>query len=307
MLIAAVLGVALAVFSPTSAPAPIPVLLDTDLGSDVDDAYALVCAVLHPSLEVVAITTAHDPNGQRARLVTRLLRATGREDVPVFVGRSSPQSPHITLEPWAEGVEGFDPPAESAPEAIVRIAGEYGGRLTLIAVGPQTNVAEALALEPRLPRMVRRLVFMGGSYRVGYGGSSVPCPEWNIYRDVAAAQAVAQSGMRMTMVPLDVTATFVPTEGDMQRLKGSPSPHAAALYELSVMYGERGGPFPPVLYDVMAILQAADPMTCRAERARISVDDAGNTVPVAGRPTMTVCTDTDYEAAMAAAWEVLGL
>jgi len=287
--------------------APLKAILDTDIGSDVDDCYAVTCAVRHPGLEVVAITTEHDPDLARARLVHRLLKALGQDDIPVYPGYNKPgDPPKYAYAEWGEE-DDYIAPEETAPEIIARLASQRPGELALIAIGPQTNIGEALVLDPDLPKQIAKLVAMAGSYKVGYNGAAEPSAEWNVVQDIAAARAVAAAGFEYTLVGLDVCGRIVPTEEQMSRLAAGTSPWCAALSELSSMYRDWGGPYPPILFDVMAVLQAAQPDTCATERVHITVDDQGFTRATDGVPNTTVCVTTDQAAAAATEWTVLGL
>ena len=95
------------------------------------------------------------------------------------VTNSTERSPHYSYGSWAEDHTWY-PPEETAPEAIVRLANERPGELTLVAIGPQRNVAEALRLDPTAARKLKSFVCMAGSYKIGYGGAPEPHAEWNL-------------------------------------------------------------------------------------------------------------------------------
>ncbi len=301
------LGVLCVVSPGVPEPGSIPIILDTDIGSDVDDCFAVATAVSDPRLDVVAITTVHDPDSVRGRLVRKLLCAFGRLDIPIYTGRTMPGTPpHYSYGHWAEGYD-WCPPAEAAPEAIVRLASARPGELTLVAIGPQRNVADALALDPTLPRKLRGLVCMAGSYRIGYGGSPEVQAEWNVTQDIEAAQKVFASGLAITMVGLDVCGQAIPSEAQMVSLEGSRNLGHRTLASLARVYREAGGPYPPVLFDAVAVLQAADPDACETERVPIVVDDQGYTrVSDEARPHR-VCVSANQDALVAQVWSVLGV
>jgi len=287
--------------------APLKAILDTDIGSDVDDCYAVACAVRHPGLEVVAITTEHDPDLARARLVHKLLSALGKDDIPVYPGHNKPgEPPKYAYAEWGEE-DDYVAPEETAPEIIARLASQRPGELALIAIGPQTNIAAALEIDPELPRKITRFVAMAGSYKIGYNSAAEPSAEWNVVQDIAAAKAVAAAGFEYTLVGLDVCGRIVPTAEQMERLKASGSQWCVALSELSGMYRDWGGPYPPVLFDLMAVLQAAEPDTCATERVHITVDDQGFTRAQGGEANITICVSADQPGAAAREWQVLGL
>ena len=151
---------------------PLPVLFDTDIGSDVDDALALGLILAAPAeLELIAVTTVARDVRVRARIAARLLGLAGRTDVEVCAGEEAPLLRPLEAFGWWGHEErcfheGPDAPMtdEPAPERIVRAAREAPG-LEIVAVGPMTNVARALALDPGLPRRVAGLTVMGGHVR----------------------------------------------------------------------------------------------------------------------------------------------
>lgn len=298
----------LCIAAPVGPPAaPIPVILDTDIGSDVDDCFAVATAVLDPRLDVLAITTVHDPDGVRGRLVRKLLVSLNRLDIPVFTGRTSPGgSPHYSYGSWAEDHTWY-PPEETAPEAIVRLANERPGELTLVAIGPQRNVAEALRLDPTAARKLKSFVCMAGSYKIGYDGAPEPHAEWNITQDIEAAQVVFDSALPTTMVGLDVCGQAIPSATQMAELESSRNLGHRTLAALARTYGDAGGPYPPVLFDAVAVLQAADPSTCATERVPILVDDQGFTRPAGDERPHLVCVSTDQSAIVDEVWRIYGL
>ena len=209
------------------------VLLDTDLamgapGSDIDDGFALALALADPRLSVELVTTVNGNTDvdTATRLTLDLLRRFGREDVPVARGaarplvRSSPASP--------TGARRVDPPAPDGqagrpPHAAValleRVMAEPG-ELTLVAIGPLTNVALALALEPRLAQAVRQIVVMGGVY-LGHTGFAGMPGEFNFWVDPDAAAIVLASGAPLRLVGLDVTRQVRLSRDDAERLRST--------------------------------------------------------------------------------------
>jgi purine nucleosidase len=217
----------------------LPILFDTDIGSDVDDALALGVILASPAeLELVAVTTVARDTRLRARIAAHLLALAGREDVDVCPGESAPLlRPMETTFGWwgheascAGGPEAPISP-EPAPERIVRAARETAG-LDLVAVGPLTNVARALALDPELPRRVRGITIMGGHVRRVAIGERVcePGVDYNLCSDREASVAVLGAGFRTTLVSADVTLQTWLRSADLERLEAG-GPVARALAE----------------------------------------------------------------------------
>lgn len=210
------------------------VFIDCDPG--IDDAVALAYLAARPEVEIVGVGAVFGNNtvAVTADNALRLLELYGRPNVPVAVGAERPlvQAPRL-----AEHVHGGNglgdvalpepegaPVTESAAELLVRLARENPGELDVLAVGPLTNLAIALGLEPRLPELVHRLVVMGGAVEVpGNVGSHA---EANIVNDPEAAEAVFAAGFDLDLVALDITMKTVATSEWLDQLKEVPGERA---------------------------------------------------------------------------------
>lgn len=194
-------------------------IFDTDPG--VDDAMALIFAMAHPRIELVGITTVFG-NVTAPQATTNALYLTqlAKRGIPVAQGAAKPLIKHAEAPPdFIHGADGLgnlssrvassgakaDP--RSAAQFIVDCARATPSQITLVPVGPLTNVAAALALEPQLPKLIKSIVLMGGAVRVG--GNVSPVAEANIWNDPHAADAVFTAGFDLTMVGLDVTYEVV--------------------------------------------------------------------------------------------------
>jgi purine nucleosidase len=179
------------------------VIFDTDIGDDIDDAYALGFLLRSPEVQVLGVTTAFEDTHLRARLATRFLNSAGRGDVSVYEGPKTPGKSHFTQSKWAEGS-----PDRTYPDAIdfiLKTIGRDPGQVTLVAVAPLTNVGALIAKDPKTFGKLKRVVLMGGSVALGYGAKEQPDAEWNIVNDIAAAKALFGSGVPLYMMPLDST------------------------------------------------------------------------------------------------------
>ncbi|MDA0771051.1 MAG: hypothetical protein BZY79_02440 [SAR202 cluster bacterium Casp-Chloro-G4] len=187
------------------------VLIDTDPGTD--DALALILALNSPALEILGLTTVAG-NASLAlttRNALRILEYMGHPDIPVYRGASRPLKGHFTYAYYYHGPAGLTvrlptpkskPSAVAARQAIVDSAKAYPGELTLIALGPLTNVARAIQDEPALPELLKEIYVMGGAVNVP--GNVTPYAEFNIYDDAEAANVVFSSDAKITLVGLDV-------------------------------------------------------------------------------------------------------
>ncbi len=205
-------------------------IFDTDIGDDIDDAYALGFLLRSSEIELLGVTTAFGDTHLRARLTTRFLNAAGRGDVPVFQGPKTIARSDFTQRKWAEGS-----PDRTYPDAIefmLDTIRKNPGQITLVSVAPLTNVGALIEKDPKTFRKLKRVVIMGGSVEHGYGSKVQPDAEWNIANDVAAAKALFASGVPLYVMPLD--STQIPFEPAQQsELFAKKTEMARALEELT--------------------------------------------------------------------------
>lgn len=274
---------------------PKRIILDTDIGDDVDDAFALALAVASPELEVVGVTTVHGPVEKRARIARKLLNRAGRDDIPVIPGFQGCGDPNH--EPnqasWAEGT-GLQPPAQAAVDYIVQEVEAAPGEITVVAVGPLSNIAKCIAEEPSIVGEMAELVIMGGSVFKGYAGAAQPAAEHNIACDPEAARRVFDSGAKLTVVPLDATGTLALSEDDIRVLESSGAPLASVLTELMLLWHDEERRA-PVLHDPLAVATVFDASLGRFEPMRLEVTGDGLTVQASGEPTASVCLEADSQ------------
>jgi hypothetical protein len=158
------------------------------------------------------------------------------------------------------------------------------GELTLLAIGPLTNVAELLRRHPECKPWIRRLVVMGGAVNVDYEGKSPACPEWNVKEDVKAAQAVLSSGLPIVLVPLDVTWDLKLTSKKTREVLD----HGSALTDQLAALFSLGDGEPPILFDPLAALWCLDESLCELTPMRLTVDERGITRVAKGEPNVRV-------------------
>jgi purine nucleosidase len=271
-------------------------ILDTDIGDDIDDAFALALALKSPELRILGITTAFGDTELRARLVDRYLHAVGRDDIPVAAGVPTPHNNVFTqaayAQQWSAGVH-----ADGVNFLLSQIRA-HPGEVTLIAIGPLTNIQEAIKRDPAMFRKLKRVVLMGGSIYRGYDGRNgerrPPDAEWNINRDPAGAQALLAAGVPVFMMPLDSTQVHLETtEREAIFAHGSPLTDQLTLLYHQWKAGSDGHPDAPTLFDPVAVTYAIHPELCPATPLRIEVDDKGFTRPVDGPPNAEVCLKSD--------------
>ena len=204
---------------------PLPVILDVDTG--IDDSLALLYALASPEAEIVAVTCVSGNVEARQVAVNTLalLELAGRTDIDVAIGREVPLERPLETTPETHGPRGIGyaelpPPQRAISERngidlIVEAARTRPGEITLITLGPLTNLAVALEREPRLPRLLRRHVLMGGAF--GAPGNTTPTTEWNLHCDPEAARiafrAWADATSADASIPRPVALGLDVTEG----------------------------------------------------------------------------------------------
>jgi len=291
----------------------IPVVVDLDIGDDIDDSFALALLLASPEFDLRGISTAWGDTALRARLVKRLLRELGRDDVPVAEGIATKSQTAFTQARWASGphrpgiTDGTPAPlsAGASVDFLLHQAARQPGQLTLLALGPLTNVAAAIRRDPQGFRQFKQVVLMGGSVREGYSKSDYlparpPDAEYNIVADTAAAQTVFESGVPIVMMPLDATAVRL----DDQK-RAALFAHGSALTDaLTLMYQQWTNAYQPwasatpTLFDVVPVAWLLDPATCPLTPLRIAIDAQGYTREVAGTPNARVCLKVDKPAVL---------
>jgi purine nucleosidase len=263
------------------------VILDTDIGSDIDDAWALGFAMLSPDIELLGVTITDGDTRARAKMACKLLHVGGRGDVPVAVGRPTPPPDQIDLQfAWAEDFTAKQPVPQSAADFIVETVRRYPGEVTLIAVGPLQNVADALRKDPRLGTALKRVVLMSGSIAAHAWGPA-PLAEWNVVRSTADAQVVYAAGLPLTTVPLDATTYVTLKEEERERLQKHNSPLTRALETLYRLWLE-SPTSRMTLHDQLAVAETVRPGAFfgRKDTLSLVVDDKGYTKvdPARGKP-----------------------
>lgn len=276
-------------------PEKIPILLDTDIGSDVDDAFALALVLESPELDLLGVTTVSGDTEARARLAAKMLEKAGRLDVPVAAGEPGKPLP-IEQTRWAEG---FNSPSLLPVKAEDFLDSEIArrpGEMTLIAIGPLTNVAALLKKDGAAAKKIKRIVLMGGSVYRGYPPGSGPAAEYNIAFDPEAARVVFSSGVPIVMVPLDATAMLQLDAAARHRVFTHLSPLTNALTLLYHLWDHET----PTLFDPMAVALLLDPTLCQTKPLAIEIDAKGFTRVAEGRPANA---EVAFEAAPAKFFE----
>jgi purine nucleosidase len=284
-----------------SAQHPLPVVLDTDIGSDVDDILALTLLANSPEFNLVGVTTVYGDTLLRARMVRYVLDHLGLSHIPVGVGDRETMSGRPV---WWAGHEGASMPdldqvpvddMPPAQEFLQRAATQHHGDLHLLAIGPLTNIARAILADPAFGQAIAHLTIMGG----GFWGQKV---EHNIKCDAAAADIVVRSGIPMTFCGVDVTLQVKLREADMPRLRDAEHGLGAMLEEEVRRWWAHKNATENHLHDPLAVLSLIRPDLFRFEQCDIRTElegpDAGRTHPErCGEGSIRIAADIDAPAA----------
>jgi inosine-uridine nucleoside N-ribohydrolase len=269
------------------------IVLDTDIGTDIDDAWALGYALKSPTLKVVGVTVSDADTPSRAKIACKLLHRLGRTDVPVAVGRQTPAIPPDRVDyqfTWAEDFQTYKPIATPAVEFLAQTIRKYPKQLTLIAVGPLQNIGDLVRMHPDVVPLVKRVVLMSGSIGANAYGPA-PMAEWNVKVAIPEAQAVYAAAWPLTIVPLDSTSYVKLEDQERNTLRRAGTPLVRSLEALLRLWAD-GPTSRMTLHDQLAIAEAQHPgrFFGRCEAMPVRVDNEGFTrVDKANGRSISVC------------------
>ena len=272
----------------------LPVIIDTDVGTDVDDMWALAFALRCPELDIRLITTCTGDVEYRAALVAKLLEVAGRTDIPIGLGLPLDSAP----EPQKAWIEDYQlnlyPGAliEDGVGAICDTINQSENPVTIIAIGPLPNIAAALQ---RAPSIIENSKFIGmhGSLRIGYLGAPKPMKEYNVKQHALSCKSVFEAGWEKEITPLDTCGNIILTGDNFQRVRNSADDLVRAVIENHLIWYEAVasspvvGPFikkmdpqvqSSILYDCVAIYMAFSSDGLVYEKLPISITEDGMTV-----------------------------
>lgn len=278
----------------------ITLALDTDLGSDVDDALALALLLGSPEIDLRLATTVYGDTMLRARLLSRLARLAGRDGLAIVPGRSTPLS---GAEVWWGGHEGStqsrledEPVADGdGVTALVEAVMAAPGTWDVAAIGPLTDIAAALDADPRVESAIRRLIVMGGDF-----SAEGRVAEHNLKSDIAAAQRVFQSGLEIVVGGLDLTRTVSLHRADVERIRAAGPLGSALGAELDTWRSfdpdDAGTDVGTTPHDPTVLLWLVEPELFTTEHCAVRIDADGRSWETAdpqGRVTLLRSADTE--------------
>ena len=254
------------------------IIFDCDLGDDIDDAYALgLLLTMQDRYEILGITTCYGRTEDRAILAAKLLKET-HQNIPIYAGRNtSGQNKRANWFAeqfyWSQGFNPTSPIKSNAAEFIKNQLNRYPGEVVIFSVGPVTNMADVMDLQPNILNKAKSIYAMFGSFRLGYDATDKIHAEWNVVVDIPSAKKFVQSGANIIYAGLDVTAMVKLDANKRAKLLQRQSPLTNALSGLYVLWGQET----PTLFDPVAIGMEAYPDLFKTEDVHIRVDDQGYT------------------------------
>jgi len=277
----------------------VPVILDTDIGDDIDDAWALSVCLRHPGIKLIAVTTVHRDTELRAAQARLLLEAAAAKGIEVAAGsrdgldrifelHRNCQADVLSTEDEARLRRGRTDAVRFLAETI-----EANPGCTLLPIGPFTNVGRLIVEFPEAFAKLGRLVVMGGHVR-----PDLPHPEYNASVDPRATRLMFGSGKPLKMIGLDVTLRCVMEPGDLEEIAAKGTPLSRAIMTMTRLWQRAGAepgqpPRMPCVHDPLAALTVAEPDIVEMRPIRIRVDEAGNCVPSEGEPNAEVAVGVD--------------
>ena len=266
---------------------PKRILFDTDPG--IDDACAILLALASPELSLEGLSVVHGNCSleQATRNALSVLELANASDIPVARGCEWPLVQPSLLAPETHGETGLGyaklpaprvgPIGQHAVDFLIERILAAPGEITLLAIGPLTNIALAIRQEPRVAQALQEIIIMGGAIR--HEGNTTALAEFNTYVDPHAAQIVYQAGIPATLVPLDVTYQCILTPDDVRRLQSLDSPITNFIVDATRFYMEFHDEFQQiqgcVINDPLALALAFAPELCTYRELPVEVDLSG--------------------------------
>ncbi len=248
---------------------PKKIILDTDIGSDIDDAVCLAYLLAQPEADLLGITTVTGEGLQRAQMASALCRVAGRDDIPIYPGAElpllvkalQPAAPQSSALPrWPHRADGY--PAGEAIEFLRQTIRANPSEITLLAIGPLTNIALLFAVDPEIPALLDSLVLMSGCFRRTFG-------EWNVINDPHASAMVYRTpGVTIKVIGLDVTQQ-VRLAADEVRTRFN-TPLLRPVLDFAEVWFEKQPEI--TFHDPLAAVTIFDEQVCGFERGTITVN-----------------------------------
>ncbi|MHA1724635.1 MAG: nucleoside hydrolase [Promethearchaeota archaeon] len=264
----------------------IPIILDTDIGTDLDDTWALGFILQCPEFDIKLITTTSDNTIERAKIVAKFLERVNRTDIPIGIGPIESQK-KVKQHGWIKDYDLSEYPGiiyENGIESLCRTILQSLEPITLIAIGPLGNIASAIKIQPDIVKNAR-FVGMQGSIRIGYEGRAGPHPEFNVIRNIQACKKVFKSPWEKTITPLDTCGNIVLSDERFERVMNCDNVIMELIKENFTIWAEKTRMTKKtielrktsILFDTVAIYLGLSEEFLNMEELKIIVTDKGIT------------------------------
>ena len=276
----------------------IPIIIDTDIGTDIDDTWALAMALNSPELDIKLITTARGDTVYRAKLVAKFLQVAGRTDIPIGIGIQLGYN--AVREPQADWLKGFNMKNykgrvfQDGVDAIIKTITASKEKVTVIGIAPLPNIARALSLKPEI---VERAKFVGmhGSINMQHEGKRGAIPEWNVCSYMRDANEALSADWDKTITPLDTCGNIRLSGERYQKCFKSGLPVMKAVMEnyrhwLKGWGGKKGkyDSYSSILFDTVAVYLAYDESFLKMKKTGLRVTNGGFTRIEKGAPKVNI-------------------
>lgn len=279
----------LCLFSAATHGASVPVILDTDIGDDIDDTWALAMLLGMPELDLKLIVTDYGNTPERTRLVAKILQRAGRTDIPIGTGIKTGND-SLAQERWVGDFDLSAYPGQVHADGVAALIDTINAQqhpVTLITIGPVPNIKEALRRDPSIAAKAR-VVCTGGRIYKGFENGGRPLADWNVRADAASWQALVAAPWTITTSPLDASEELVLRGESYATVAASQDPLARIVMENYEHWTYRSH-YPrdasSILYDTAAVYLAASEQYALIQTLTLTVDDEGHTrITPGGKP-----------------------
>jgi purine nucleosidase len=257
------------------------IIFDCDLGDDIDDAYALSLLLASKDVDLMGITTAFGRTEDRAVLACKILYDLGLDKkIPVYAGRNTSKTSeranwYADQYYWSEGFKLAKAQPKSAADFIIETLRKNPNQITLIAVGPLTNLGDVLAKDPGALKLAKRIVLMFGSFYTGFDNGPTITNEWNVKCDIAASRQIINAGLRPTCAGLDITCFVSYNKATREKLLCRQTPMTNTLTGLQSLWNYDRD---PILFDAVAVGMVLWPDLFKTRAVNFTVDEQGYTI-----------------------------
>jgi purine nucleosidase/pyrimidine-specific ribonucleoside hydrolase len=289
------------------------IILDTDIGDDVDDSFAIALALESQSIEIIGITTVYKNSSMRAKIVKAELEAFGKTDIDVVSGLDKPLFSQINKFSYEKTDSNGKPiitaynnsyvteaDRDDAPNYLLEKAKEFPHEISLVAIGPLTNLAAAIKKDKDGFRLFKEIIMMGGS--------NTNSKEWNIVCDPESADIVLNCGIPITMIPIECTIKCALTDKHYSKVLNPKTKEQRFLLNMYIEW-RKNQTRPCQMHDCLAVEELVKSF-CTFDEKHIAVgldsDDRGKTISIEGRkPNARIAMRVDNDAFMSSLLNVL--